>query len=88
MYDCPHGLTSDTELFHCLCFDVAPSRSSPSTSEHGGQRSHLNHLLPPVQSDAIGQTAEQGRRHQDTAVDLHQVLSGETVTYAASRHGS
>lgn len=76
-----------------LCLDVTAldtsslNRSpSPALSEHGGQRSHLHHLLPPVQSDAIGQTAEQGRRHQDSAVDIHQILSGETVKYAANSH--
>lgn len=51
--------------------------STFSLSEHGGQRSHLHHLLPPVQSDAAGQAAEQGGGHQDPAVDLHQVLPGE-----------
>lgn len=59
--------------------------SSLYTSEHGGQCSHLNHILPPVQSDATGQTAEQGGGHQDSAVDLHQVLPGEIVT-SANKH--
>lgn len=52
--------------------------SAHSVPEHGGQRSHLHHLLSPVQGDAIGQAAQQGRGHQDSAVDLYQIFPGET----------
>lgn len=55
-----------------------PSICYPSP-EHRRQCSHLHHLLPFVQGDAIGQTAEQRRRNQDSAVDLHQILSGEII---------
>lgn len=53
-----------------------PSIALYALPEHGGQRSHLHHLLSPVQGDASGQAAQQGGGHQDAAVDLHQVLPG------------
>lgn len=40
-------------------------------SEHGGQRSHLYHLLPSIPSDEVGQTPEQRGGNQDSSVDLH-----------------
>lgn len=67
------------DLFHrCICLEAASSGSSssphclhPLPSEHGGQRSHLNHLLPLIQSDEVGQTPEQRGGNQDSSVDLH-----------------
>lgn len=55
------------------------SPRSPRLPEHRGQRSHLHHLLSPVQGDATGQAAQQGGGYQDAAVDLHQVLPGEAA---------
>lgn len=55
---------------------ASPLLSLHALPEHGGQRSHLHHLLPPLQGDATGQAAQQGGGHQDAAVDFHQVLPG------------
>ena len=82
---------NETPLCHCawtalvflpLCLHaVCPSARSPVTRHpcvtEPGQRPHLHHLLPPVPGDAIGQAAEQGGGDQNSAVDLHQVISGE-----------
>lgn len=46
-------------------------------SERGGQLSGVNHLLPSVSSDAIGQVAEQRGGDPDTSVDIHQITSGQ-----------
>lgn len=66
-------------IYHrCECLFRNPFSPLP-TSEHRRQCSDLHHLLPPVQGDAAGQTAEQGGGDPDPAVDLHQVLPGEIL---------
>lgn len=62
--------------FPCVFSVLHLSSALHALPEHGGQRSHLHHLLPPVQGDATGQAAQQGGGHQDAAVDFHQVLPG------------
>lgn len=68
---CVHGFARDS-----------PSSPSPLTleclnpAEHGGQRPHLHHLLPPVPGHAAGQAAQQRGGHPHPAVDLHQIISG------------
>lgn len=68
---CVHGFARDS-----------PPSPSPLTleclnpAEHGGQRPHLHHLLPPVPGHAAGQAAQQRGGHPHPAVDLHQIISG------------
>ena len=60
----------------CVCLPRSPVTRCACVTEPG-QRSHLHHLLPPVPGDAVGQAAEPRGGHQNSAVDLHQVVSGE-----------
>ncbi len=47
------------------------------STEHGGQRSHLHHLLPSVSSHAAGQAPQPRGGHSHLALDFHQILPGE-----------
>lgn len=47
------------------------------STEHGGQRSHLHHLLSSVSSHAAGQAPQQRGGHSHPALDFHQILPGE-----------
>lgn len=58
---------------------ASPLLALHALPEHGGQCSHLHHLLSPVQGDATGQAAQQGGGYPDPALDLHQVLPGEAL---------
>lgn len=79
---CVHGFARDS-----------PPSPSPLTleclnpAEHGGQRPHLHHLLPPVPGHAAGQAAQQRGGHPHPAVDLHQIISGR-VGIGGRRRGS
>lgn len=66
-------------MFGCYAFVffIPWSLSSSSASEHGGQRSHLHHLLPSVSSHAAGQAPQQRGGHSHAALDFHQILPGE-----------
>lgn len=51
--------------------------SAVCLSEWGGQLSGVDHLLPPISSDAIGQAAEQRGGDSYAAVDVHQITTGQ-----------
>lgn len=46
--------------------------------EGRGERLGVHHLLPALPCDAAGEAAEPLGGHQEPAVDLHQVLPGES----------
>lgn len=75
---------SMNEIYRRCKYLFHKSFSPPPTSEHRRQRSDLHHLLPPVQGDAAGQTAEQGRGDPHPALDLHQILPGEILGHITS----
>lgn len=62
-------------LLTCHCF----------SSEHGGQRPHLHHLLSSVPCHAVGEAPQQRGGHPHAALDFHQILPSEKQRHLSEK---
>lgn len=62
-------------LLTCGCF----------SSEHGGQRPHLHHLLSSVPCHAVGEAPQQRGGHPHAALDFHQILPSEKQRHLSEK---
>lgn len=62
-------------LLTCRCF----------SSEHGGQRPHLHHLLSSVPCHAVGEAPQQRGGHPHAALDFHQILPSEKQRHLSEK---